>query len=96
MMSLAIPTQECMVQPVIEGDGEEEVNVTMYEGEIHGGANNGLLLAGHQLEVGNLLQLGDDELAMHVIDLHLKGVDLHIIFLKKKLEGGNFYNKQKV
>jgi len=40
-----------------------------------------LLLATHQLEVGNLLQLGNDELSMHVIHFHLQGMDLHFIFL---------------
>jgi len=40
-----------------------------------------LFLATHQCEVGNLLQLGDDELAVHVIHLHLQGVDFHVIFL---------------
>merc|ERR1719412_2470045 len=33
------------------------------------------------LPVVNLLQLGDDELAVHVVHLHLQGVDFHVIFL---------------
>merc|ERR1711890_173310 len=40
-----------------------------------------LFLARRQLECVNLLELGDDELAVHIVPLHLKGVDLHIIFL---------------
>jgi len=42
---------------------------------------HGLLFAGRQLECVNLLQLGDDELAVHIVHLHLKGMDLHIVFL---------------
>ena len=37
-----------------------------------------LLLSAHELEVVHLLQLGDDELAPHVGDLHLELVDLHV------------------
>ena len=36
------------------------------------------LLAAHELEVVDLLELGDDELAPHVGDLHLQLVDLHV------------------
>ena len=36
------------------------------------------LLSAHELEVVHLLQLGDDELAPHVGDLHLELLDLHV------------------
>jgi len=39
------------------------------------------LLLATVLPVMNLLQLGDDELAVHVVHLHLQGVDFHVIFL---------------
>ena len=40
------------------------------------------LLLATVLPVMNLLQLGDDELAVHVVHLHLEGVDFHVIFLQ--------------
>lgn len=39
------------------------------------------LLASHELEVVDLLELGDDELAVHVVHLQLEGVDLHLVLL---------------
>ncbi len=39
------------------------------------------LLAAHELEVVDLLELGDDELAVHVVHLQLQGVDLHLVLL---------------
>ncbi len=37
-----------------------------------------LFLAAHEFEGVDLLQLGDDELAPHVVDLHLEVVDLEV------------------
>ena len=42
-----------------------------------------LLLSAHELEVVDLLELGDDELAPHVGDLHLQLVDLHVAQLHR-------------
>lgn len=40
----------------------------------------GLLVVSHQLEVVNLLQFRDDELASHVGHFHLKLVNLDVVY----------------
>lgn len=50
-----------------------------------------LFFSSHELEVVDLFQLGDDELAPHVRDFHLQLMDLHITQLDTVLnvvEGG--------
>ena len=49
---------------------------------VHGVVSS-LLLSAHELEVVDLLELGDDELAPHVGDLHLQLVDLHVAQLHR-------------
>merc|ERR550534_1043152 len=43
--------------------------------------------ASHQLEGAHFLQLGDDELAVHVVDLKFKGMDLNFVLLDLVFHG---------
>ena len=62
--------------------GQNRFPSAMFVLVLHVGSGRCLgLLAAHQLEVGDLLEGGDDELAVHVVDLELEGVDLDLVLL---------------
>ena len=63
-------------------EGASEPNVVCKSSSSSSWVGSSLgLLATHQLEVVDLLEGGDDELAVHVVDLQLQLVDLHLVLL---------------